>query len=104
MLSAIVLLAAAASAELSAQRASAPPVIDGAIEAEEWDGAAASEAFVQKFPREGAEPSETTTLRLLYDDDAVYVAFECKQKSAPIVARLGRRDSLVPSDSVTVTR
>lgn len=103
MFSAFVLLAAAASAELTAQRADEPPVIDGSIDPEEWAGAAASEAFVQKFPREGAEPSETTTLRLLYDDDAVYVAFECRQKSAPIVARLARRDSLVPSDSVTVT-
>jgi len=103
MFSAIVLLAAAASAELAAQRAADPPVIDGKIDADEWEGAAASEDFVQKFPREGADPSETTTLRLLYDDDAVYVAFECRQKAAPIVARLARRDSPVPSDSVSVS-
>lgn len=103
MFSAIVLLAAAAGAELSAQRADEPPVIDGTIDPEEWTGAAASDEFVQKFPREGSDPSEVTTLRLLYDDDAVYVAFECRQTHAPIVARLARRDSLVPSDSVTVT-
>lgn len=99
---AIVLLAAAASAELSARRADEPPVIDGIIGAGEWRGAAASSEFVQKFPREGADPSEATTLRLLYDDDAVYVAFECRQERAPIVARLARRDSPVPSDSVSV--
>lgn len=103
MLSAIVLLAAAASAELSASRVDQPPVIDGVIEAAEWEGAASSADFVQKFPREGAEPSEQTTLRLSYDDDAVYVAFECRQTTAPIVARLARRDTPVPSDSVTVT-
>jgi hypothetical protein len=105
MLSAVVVLAAAAVSEqreLSARRTDTPPVIDGHVDADEWKGAAFTPDFTQKFPQEGAEPSEQTTLRLFYDDQAVYVAFECHQRTSPIVGRLAQRDSPVVSDSVTI--
>src|SRR5688500_15687499 len=105
MLSAVVLLAAAVVSEqraLSARRTDAPPVIDGHLGEDEWKSAALTRDFTQKFPQEGAEPTEQTTLRLLYDDEAVYVAFECHQRTSPIVGRLAQRDSPLVSDSVTI--
>jgi hypothetical protein len=104
MLSAVVLLTAVAAADervLEARRTEAPPVIDGRLDAGEWDDAATTASFTQKFPREGDAPSEGTTLHLLYDDTAIYVAFECRQVHAPIIGRLGRRDDAVLSDSVS---
>jgi hypothetical protein len=41
-------------------------------------------------------------MRLLYDDDAVYVALDCEQLQSPIVALLGRRDRPLETDSVSI--
>ena len=60
------------------------------------------DAFTQKFPNEGEAPSERTTMRVLYDDDAVYVGVDCQQRTAPIVGRLTRRDRPIEADSVAI--
>jgi len=86
-----------------AVRTSSPPVIDGRLDDDAWKNALATTAFTQKVPREGAPASERTNMRVLYDDDAVYVAFDCEQRSVPVEARLTRRDRQVESDSVTFT-
>ena len=39
-------------------------------------------------------------MRVLYDEDAVYVGFDCTQQNTPIVQRLTRRDRVVEVDSV----
>jgi hypothetical protein len=87
---------------LGATRTSVRPVLDGRLDDAAWAAAPVTEAFTQKFPGEGKAPSHRTRMRVLYDDHAVYVAFECEQATTPIVARLTRRDRQVETDSVTI--
>jgi hypothetical protein len=87
---------------LTPVRTPRPPTIDGDLGDEVWSAARATTAFTQKFPLERAPPSERTTLRVLYDDDAVYIAFDCEQKTVPVIRRMARRDREVESDSVTI--
>jgi hypothetical protein len=76
------------------------PVIDGKVDDAIWQTATATSAFTQKTPNDGRAPSEKTTVRILYDDDALYVAFECEQTHTPVVQRLTRRDRVVEADWV----
>src|SRR5215813_11193207 len=97
----IVALAAAVP-HLVAARADRPPVLDGRLDDPVWQKAPASDVFTQKMPVDGKPPGERTTVRILYDDDNVYVAIDCPQK-AELVARLTRRDRQVEADTVSVT-
>jgi hypothetical protein len=85
---------------IRAVRTAQPPVIDGKLEDAAWARAVPSDTFTQHFPDEGAPPSERTSIRILYDDDAIYVGVECDQVHSPVVKRLMRRDSQLPSDGV----
>lgn len=98
----VLTLQAAQVAHLPARRALKPPSLDGRLDEAAWRGAPASEAFTQKRPSPGAPPTERTRVRVLYDDDAIYVGVECDQTRAPVVAKLTRRDREVESDAITV--
>jgi hypothetical protein len=77
----------------------APPRIDGMIDEAVWQLADAATDFVQYEPDHGAPASERTEVRVLYDDDAVYVGALLHDSGADsIVARLARRDEEVYSD------
>lgn len=91
---------AAEPPHLVAVRTDTPPKLDGKLDDAVWRRAAATSAFVQKFPNELAPPSERTTMRVLYDDKALYVAFDCEQIHEPIIRHLSRRDRLVEADRV----
>lgn len=95
-------LTAAVPPHYAAVRAETAPVIDGRIDDAAWRRAPPTAAFTQKFPGEGAAPVEPTSLRVMYDDDAIYVAFECTQTKTPVVDRLTRRDRLVEADWVEI--
>jgi hypothetical protein len=98
-------LSAAASAEgpsVHAARASAPPSIDGKLDDAVWSSAPPSAAFTQKAPYPGRPATDATTLRVLYDDDAIYVGLECEQVHSPIIGRLTRRDRPAETDSVAI--
>ena len=58
-----------------AVRVEAPPVIDGDLADPIWQQAEVIADLVQKIPEQGAQPSEKTEVRVLYDDDALYVSF-----------------------------
>jgi hypothetical protein len=100
--SAIVLgaLVAGAVPHLRATHVEKGPVVDGALDDAVWKSAQASDAYTQKQPHDGSAPSEPTTVRVLYDDDAVYVAFDCVQTKTPMAPRLTRRDRQVETDIV----
>jgi len=85
---------------ITATRTPQPPTIDGRLDDAVWATAAPSDSFVQHYPDEGAPPSERTTVRVLYDDKNVYIGIDAEQVNAPIVKRLARRDSQIPSDGV----
>ena len=95
----LVLLAAdVAAPHLAATRTQAPPAIDGRLDDEVWKAAVASSAFTQQNPFDGERPTETTTMRVLYDDDAIYFGFDCPQVHAAITGRMTRRDHDSESD------
>src|SRR5262245_31418179 len=59
---------------VAAMRTADPPKIDGRLDDAAWQHAPVDTKFTQKFPDEAKPPTEKTELRLLYDDDAIYVA------------------------------
>ncbi|MGQ9603483.1 MAG: DUF5916 domain-containing protein [bacterium] len=52
------------------------PLIDGHIESI-WQSADSASGFIQCFPYEGRQPSESTTVFVLQDADNLYFAFRC---------------------------
>jgi hypothetical protein len=93
---------AGATPHAVAARVSKPPVVDGKLDDDAWREARPTSAFTQKSPVEGAQPTERTTVRVIYDDDALYVGVDCEQPGSPVVERLTRRDREVEADWVSV--
>jgi hypothetical protein len=56
-----------------AVRVEVAPVIDGRLDDEAWRSAEPLTDFIQRAPRDGAPASEPTEVRVLYDDQAIYV-------------------------------
>jgi hypothetical protein len=87
----------------SATPTPAPPVIDGRLDDEVWQTAAIINGFTQRDPDEGAEASERTDVRVVYDEDAIYVGARLHDRR-PVTTRLGRRDmDLSSSDWLRVS-
>jgi Domain of unknown function (DUF5916)/Carbohydrate family 9 binding domain-like len=97
----ILAMATAAVPHLTAARADKPPVLDGLLDDPVWQRATPADTFTQKFPSDGKPPGDRTVVRILYDDDNIYVGFDCPQ-SVEVVARLTRRDRQVETDAVAV--
>jgi hypothetical protein len=85
-----------------AVRVAQSPKLDGKLDDPAWQAAPAVDSFVQKFPNEGASPSEQTTFRIVYDREAIWIGVDCQQRLAPIVGRLTRRDRPIEADSITI--
>jgi hypothetical protein len=96
------MIAATPSPHLRATYVASPPHLDGKVDDAAWRAATPTRSFTQKFPNEGAPPSEPTSVRVVYDDDALYVAVECEQRTAPIIRGLTRRGREVEADWVEV--
>jgi hypothetical protein len=75
-------------------RTSNPPVIDGRLDDPAWDEALVLTGFVQHEPFEGSPVSEPTEVRILFDDEALYVgAWLYDSRPAEIRVGENRRDS-----------
>src|SRR5688572_29107665 len=59
--------------EVLAVRASGPIQVDGVVDEAAWDAAQPAVEFVQRDPREGQPATEVTEVRVLFDDDALYL-------------------------------
>lgn len=67
--------------------------IDGYITEEAWDKVEWSGDFTQREPHDGAEPSQETAFKILYDDDNLYLAIRAYDSDPEkIVQRMSRRD------------
>ncbi|HEX8674884.1 MAG TPA: DUF5916 domain-containing protein [Longimicrobium sp.] len=90
---------------LRAARATGSIDIDGRLDEAAWATAETANSFTQSYPKAGAAPTERTEARVLYSDDAIYVAmrmFDSRPDS--IAAQLARRDaSGIYSDWVHVS-
>ncbi len=88
---------------IHARRTPTPPQIDGFLREEVWNIADSVIDFSQRDPQEGLPASERTTIRVLYDDDALY--FACMMydsEPGKITRRLARRDDEVESDYISI--
>ncbi len=89
--------------EVRAVRVSQPPQIDGFLNDEAWNLAQPATDFIQRDPDEGRPATERTEVRVLYDDEALYIgAMMFDARPQEIVARLTRRDNIVESDRFAV--
>ncbi len=80
-----------------------PPTIDGNLDDPAWAQAPVAGDFTQLEPSPGAPASERTEVRILYDDQALYVAFRAWDRSPDsIAAQLTRRGESSHSDRVHV--
>ena len=87
------LLPAASPVAPAAQavRTSTAPRIDGQLDEAGWQAARVITSFRQRDPHEGDPASHPTAVRVLYDDEAIYVGARI-ENAGPINFRLGRRD------------
>jgi hypothetical protein len=91
------------AAAVHAVRATGPISIDGRLDDPAWAAAIPIAELTQRAPREGAEPSERTEIRVLFDDDAIYVAARLYDRAPDSVTTvLARRDRLVSADRFLV--
>ncbi len=89
--------------ELVAVRAVPPPVIDGRLDDPVWAAAVPVGGFLQRDPDEGRPATEETFVRIAYDDRAIYVAAEMRDRDpSGIVRQLSRRDAQVDADALLV--
>src|SRR5438093_10873592 len=86
---------------MTAVRVSRRPTLDGRLDDPAWAGAGAVpiRGFTETDPDEGKAASESTTVMLVYDADAIYVGARLYDDApAKISSRLGRRDDNTQSD------
>jgi hypothetical protein len=96
-------LAADAPKVVNAVRVDFPPVIDGWVNDVQWQKAPPILDFTQFDPEEGVLPTESTSVRLLYDDRALYVGVICYDaRPQKIVRQLTRRDRNSEADRFSV--
>jgi hypothetical protein len=74
-----------------AARATGPIELDGRLDERAWEAAPVTDSFTQVNPDEGKPASQKTEVRVVYDDEALYVGVRLHD-TGPIIARLGRRD------------
>jgi hypothetical protein len=74
-----------------AVRASGRIHLDGKLDESAWAEAPVTDVFTQVDPLEGQPASQKTEVRVVYDDDALYVGARLHD-SGRVTARLGRRD------------
>jgi hypothetical protein len=78
----------------SASHTPTAPVIDGVIDERAWQDATPIGTFVQTEPVEGQPATELTDVRVLYDDNAIYVGVVCFDSDpSRIVTVDSRRDA-----------
>jgi hypothetical protein len=94
--------ASAPSATIDAIKIAKPPVIDGSVAEDEWQGATVATSFIQFEPRRGEQSDMRTEVLVLYDVAHLYVAFRAWDME-PVTAQLTQRDAdLLRDDAVVV--
>jgi hypothetical protein len=88
---------------VTAVRVQQPPSLDGRLDDGAWRAAPPTGGFRQIDPTEGEAASESTIVRIVYDDDAIYVGVRLYDSDpGRILRRLGRRDDNLQSDMLYV--
>lgn len=90
---------------LQAQRATAPPKLDGILDDPVWTSEPLPLGpWISYVPLRGEPAPETTQVWVAYDDDAIYFAFKClDSKPESIRATVSRRDNVASDDGVVIS-
>ncbi len=86
---------------LTAVRATTPVVVDGDLSDAAWQSAPEFTDFTQHDPSDGEPATMRTSVRVLYDDHAIYFGAVMDDPGRP-TALLARRDSFVQSDFLSI--
>lgn len=89
------------SRPVRAVRVATPPAIDGDLSDGAWKSAPELMELIQRDPDENEPPSEVTSIRIVYDDDAIYFGVRLDDRM-PVTSVVGRRDDEVFTDSFHV--
>jgi uncharacterized protein DUF5916/cellulose/xylan binding protein with CBM9 domain len=88
---------------VTALRTVEPPVIDGRLSEEAWSRAEPASEFTQRDPNEGLPATERTEIRVLYDNDALYIAARLFDSEPDLIGRrLASRDGDRDADRVII--
>jgi Domain of unknown function (DUF5916)/Carbohydrate family 9 binding domain-like len=91
------------AAEVRAARAPEEIILDGALAEPGWTTASAVSDFTQREPNEAAATTERTEVRVLYDDNALYIGARLYDSNPDSIrAQLARRDRVSSSDRFLV--
>ena len=69
-------------------RTDSAPVIDGRIDDDAWRHAAVVDDFHQTVPTNGASPTEHTVVRVMYDDEYLYIAADLRDSDPSAIQAL----------------
>ncbi len=79
-----------------------PPTVDGRLDDSCWELVDWGTDFVQWEPETGAAPSEQTGFKILYDEEALYLAYRAYDSEPQRIANLLERRDRFPGDWVEV--
>jgi len=89
--------------KIYATRITKPILLDGKLDELFWKNISGVDSFVQRDPEEGVEPTQNTMIKIVYDDNALYVGARMYDTSPDsIIARLARKDFDTDSDALVV--
>src|SRR5438045_2279466 len=86
---------------LHAVRVTKPPVIDGDLSDPAWQQAPEFTDFTQHDPDDTKPATMRTSVRIVYDDKAIYFGAKMDDPGRP-TALLARRDSFVQTDFLSI--
>ena len=91
--------------EIRALRANPhPPRLDGRLDDEVWQRAHFISDFLQKEPEQGSQPTDSTSVAVVYDDKALYIGAHCYTRDPKeLRMHLDRRDRHGPAEQFIVS-
>ena len=75
-----------------------PPKVDGSLDDAAWQAAPVATDFIQNFPRPGELATVKTEVRILYDNNAIYIGAMLYDDPHLIRKQLTARDNEQQSD------
>ena len=86
--------ATASRPSMKAVRVTGPIHVDGVLNETDWNAAPVASDFMESYPNVGAKPPDRTEVRVLYDDNALYVGVRMFDSQPRLIAaQLARRDA-----------
>jgi uncharacterized protein DUF5916/cellulose/xylan binding protein with CBM9 domain len=90
--------------ELSALRTNQEITIDGQMYEENWANAQVATHFLERNPTEGKQPRFKTEVRILFDDNNIYILGYCYDDNPDsVLTQLGERDDDLNADVFSIS-